>query len=469
MLKKVFIVFIAITMAMFVFAGCDQGTETSEPESSKVSSSSEATPTESNNMGVFEGFKEMPEDFNLQGATIVVSSWSDEEPKEGETDDGDKVYRRRKMAEEKFNFTFEYKHVPGQAYADMFASSSAAGIFFADIVRSPTQYSFPTWIQNGFYAPLDDVLDYESEKYSQQSGLSVWVDGKHYFLTSPMLEPMVVVYNPDMLEREGAPDPLELAQQGKWNWDAMLEIAKLTTKNVGTQNEQFGLKGWFATPLLLSNGVAGVRVGDGELTSGLFEPAALTALNFYRKLKVEEQVVDPADWTIGNQNFINGTVAMAIGERWSFAGLREHMSTFKVVPMPFGPDNTENLIISNNIGVTGFSPLSEVPIEQLVALWVYGSATDYRPDADTFIDQFDSFYENNRSAERPFFDTDESLEYFWEVVTSGTYALGPGIDGQIMWDYIVSNGSPIALGESPATVLATMENEVRAYLESISR
>lgn len=457
----------AMILVIVSVTGCNQSTDSSISESSQASSSSESMPDETEQESVFEGFKTIPEDFDLGGATIIVSSWADEEPKEGVTADGDKIYKRRKMAEEKYNFTFEYKYVGGQAYADMFASSSAAGIHFADIVRSPTQYSFPTWLKNGFYAPLDDVIDYENEKYVSQGGLSKWVDGKHYFLTSPILEPMVLVYNPDILEREGAPDPLVLAQEGKWDWDALLEIAKLTTKNVGTQNEQFGLKGWFANAMLLANGVAGVSVGDGELTSGLFEPAALTALNFYRKLLVEEQVVDPADWTIGNQNFINGTVAMAIGERWAFAGLREQMSSFKAVPMPFGPDNTENLIISNNIGVTGFSPLSEISIDQLAAIWVYGTANDYRSDAETYIDPFDSFYQNNKDSDYPFFDTDESLEFFWDVTTNSTYALGPGIDGQIMWEYIVSSGSPIALGESPATVLATMENEVKAYLESI--
>lgn len=466
MLKKGAIVLLALMLAVVWTAGCDtQPSETTTPSETVSDVTDETTETEG--MGVFEGFNEMPSDFDLGGMTIVVSSWEDEEPELGQTADGDKTYNRRKMAEEKYNFEFEYKHVPGQAYSDMFASSSAAGIFFADIVRSPTQYSFPTWIRNGFYAPLDDVLDFTEGKYEAISRMARWVDGNHYFLTTPRVEPMVVAYNPDMIERAGASDPLTLAQEGNWNWDSMLEIARLTTQNIGTPDEQYGFNGWFQRALLSSNGVAEMVVSDGELTSGLFDAAALNALNFWRQLYVEEQLVNPADWTVGAENFINGTNAMMISPRWQISTLRGNMSNFKVVPMPFGPDNTDRVIISNNIGVTGFSPLSEVPIEELVALWVYGTATDYRPDSDTFIDEFENFLDNNRLSETPVFDCDESLEFFWDFVMDANYVLGPGIDGQLMWDYIVGGDSPIALGESPSTVLATMENEIQAYLESV--
>ncbi len=106
-------------------------------------------------------------------------------------------------------------------------------------------------------------------------------------------------------------------------------------------------------------------------------------------------------------------------------------------------------------------------MDELVALWVYGAATDYRPDSDTFIDEFENFLDNNRLSETPTFDCDESLEFFWDFVQDANYVLGPQIDAQLMWDYIVGGDSPIALGESPATVLATMENEIQAYLESV--
>lgn len=438
------------------------GTLVSNPDSSQ---------TEGGEKGedVFEGFVSTPDSFDLEGAVVVVSGWGGEAAKIqlGETGDIERIEKRRKMAEEKYNFTFDFVFYSGQAYADMFAASSATGVFFADIVRSPTYYSFPTWLDNGFYAPLDEIIDFGSEKYSSQSGLSKWIDGKHYYLTMPVLEPYALVYNPDMLERAGAPDPLVLAQEGNWDWDALLEIAILTTQNVGTANEQYGLRGWFQRPLMMSNGVAESRVRDGALVSDLFEQSCLNALNFWRKLYVEEQVVDPADWSIGSQNFINGTNAMMIGERWQLAQLREQMSDFKVVPMPFGPDNENREIISNNIGVTGFSPISEFLLDQLVALWVYSSATDLRSDANTYIDPFENFSQANWEAEYPFFDCMESLELFWDTMVNSTYSLGPNVDGQLMWDYVVGGDSPIALGESPSTVLATMENEVKAYLEAL--
>lgn len=467
MMRKLLLLLFVLCFISFWVLSCDQPTETTDTSIESGVDSSEPSTSGEEYWGVFEGFVEKPEDFDLEGRTVVVSSWSDEEPKLDVSPDGDKTYNRRKMAEERYNFVFEYKHVPGQAYADMFASSAAAGIFFADIVRSPTAYHFPSWIHNGFYSPLDSVIDFTSEKYSPFSDLAKWIDGYHYYLpaSSPPWPP-VLVYNPVLLENEGAPDPLELAQKGEWDWDALLKIAEMTTKNIGTQNEQYGLKGWFPKFLLSANGVQQIKVMDGKLDSDLFEQSALNALNFWRTLKVEKQVIDPASWQIGSQNFINGTQAMMIGELWSFTTLRNDMSDFRAVPIPFGPDNEEKAIVAFNVAATGFSPLSEVTLDQLVAIWVNGTATDYRGDMETFIDPFDSFYEGNRNNHR-IFDTDEALEYYWEVMTTSKIVLGPEIDGNIMWEYIVAEGSPINQGESPATVLATMENEVRAYLEAI--
>ncbi len=464
MIKKIVVILLACTFLLISLAACgganDSGSSSQISES--VSSEESVSSSETADLGVFEGFIKEPGDIDLGGASVVVAFIIDEEPKLGVSDDGDKIYNRRKMAEDKYNFKFEYKVVGGQAYGDIFASSSAAGIFFADII-----IALPT--KNQFSAPIDEVIDFSSEKYSPQENITKWIDGKHYFIlhsTSQKNVP-VVAYNPDLLEREGAPDPLILAQEGKWDWDALLNIAEMTTKNIGEANAQYGLKGWFVNALLQANGVSQVKVADGKLESGLLEPAALTALNFYRTLLVERKVVDPADWSIGNQNFINGTNAMIITEGWQIAGLRDYMDNFEVVPLPFGPDNEEMLVPTRGLGGNGraFTLLSDIPVEDRVAIWIDATANNYRGDPETFIDEYDNYI--NSGATQSIFNSDEAREYYWDINIDSVFTLDLGMSEQIMWDNFVSGGSPIAEGENPSTVIEAMKNEVYAYLETL--
>lgn len=472
MRKRALFVFVIVMFIFASFTGCTKPTDapsgSQTSQTSQVVSESETSDPEDDlaNDPVFGGFLERPGDIDFGGGTIIISSWNGTSGPVTLLEDQSNLeqYNRIKLAEEKYNCTFEYKVVVGEAYADQFASASAAGIKFADIIHAPTLWAFPSWVKNGFFTPLDDILDYTHERYAKQAELSRWIDGKHYYIVNPVINPPVVCYNPDILEREGCPDPVTLAQEGNWTWDAFRDIAVKCTKNVSSATPQYGLRGWFIPQLLHSNGVQQMEVGDGALTSGLFSDAALNALTFYRDLNITKKVMDPADWTIGQANFVNGTVAMTVGELYSYANLRDSMSGFKVVPMPKGDDVEVYTIVSNNIGVFAYSPLSDYDITELVAVHRDASATDDKTNTDTYVDPYKNFKE--AAEKNKYFSSDEELNLYWDTMNDAVSIFGPGIDQNIMWKYLVSKPSPMMTGENPATIIETMRNEVLADLEA---
>jgi hypothetical protein len=458
-------IILSVLLVAFIITGCKSGKANDSSNSSSLITSKIESKTESKIEEidpVFAGFKNKPGEINFGGKKVIISSWTGESGPLKLLDDKSNLeaYTRMKMAETKYNCTFEMKVVSGEAYATQFASSAAAGIKFADIVSAATIWAFPSWIKNGFFYPLDEVIDYTSEKYSKQAELSKWIDGKHYYLTSDIIFPAVVAYNPDILEKEGCPDPLTLAQEGKWTWDALRDIAVKCTKNPNTANAQYGLKGWFVAQLLQSNGIVQIKVEPNKLTSGFFTDASLNTLNYYRDLLVTKKTIDPADWQIGNANFISGTVAMSIGELYSYADLRDKMSNFKLVPMPKGPDVEKYTASSGNIAFNAFSPLSDYKLADLVAVLRYGSATDDKTSKETYIDGFKQFKENSEKSK--YFSSEEELNLYWDTMQEAVPLFSPGIDGNIMWKYIVAGNSNISLGENPSTVLEMMKNEVQA-------
>ncbi len=452
---------LAALMIMAAFAGCggDSGNE-----SGQTASTGSTGTTATGGTGIFEGFKADPGEVNFGGKEVVIASYGDIEPKDDGTEASKKVLKRVQMAEEKFNCKFVYKLMPD---AETYSSAAAAGINYADIVHSPTLWSFPSWIKNEFYRPLDDVIDYSSEKYKPQDAISKWVNGKHYFLVDGEKNyPLVVIYNPDILEREGCEDPVTMMQEGRWNWDALETIAKKCTKTSGAQ-KQYGLTGWFVPYLLQANGVRTVKVGDNALATDLFENSSLNALTFYRKLLVEDKVVNPAGWEVGFDNFTQGQDAMRIAELYTIANLRDKMSNFKVVPMPMGPDVEGYCTIASNIAIAGVSATSEYDTADLMALWVYRNGTGFKDDAETYIDPYKNFVEGAET--NKYFSSDEELELYWDTWQNSTSYFAPEMDANIMWTYITSNDSKIALGESPSTVLESMKNEVNAALENMMK
>jgi len=62
-------------------------------------------------------------------------------------------------------------------------------------------------------------------------------NGKVYGLPRD-ISTMVIYYNEDLFKAAGIPTPKELNDQGKWNWDTLLESAKKLTD---TSKQQYGV------------------------------------------------------------------------------------------------------------------------------------------------------------------------------------------------------------------------------------
>lgn len=89
-------------------------------------------------------------------------------------------------------------------------------------------FDFPNGAVLGRYNAIDDVVNLNSPKYdgSRELMKQFEVNGKNYCLITSVLFSSYMYYRPALIESIGCEDPYELFKQGKWDWDAFLNIAR---------------------------------------------------------------------------------------------------------------------------------------------------------------------------------------------------------------------------------------------------
>ncbi len=249
----------------------------------------------------------------------------------------------------------------GTLYYNSIINESMAGIKTADIMAVSSTRAIPELVSLGIMAPLDEYLDFESPllKVCQHVYNGTMWKGKHYGLRNGMATngSCLINYNKDIIEREGQPDILDLTENGQWNWETMLDIARNCTKDNNGDGilDQYGIcssNNWvFVSNLLYSNGSTGIDVRDGKLVYALDTPQAIRAIQYAIDLAFVHKVY------IGNISpWRKATVAMLIINSLAenFRNLATYGLRSYATVLPKGPDVSE----SQNFGAQNYYAVS---------------------------------------------------------------------------------------------------------------
>ncbi len=314
--------------------------------------------------------------FDLGGKTLVMSCWSPNYwPSNSGTSQLVAVYQNILAAEKKYNFKMSYVLAVNynQYLADV-TSQTLAGVKFADIFICQTGFTYPTYIKQGFIIPLDEYIDYESPVIKANSFVynGTRYRDKHYaFSHNFEVTYARVMYNKDILDREGQAEPLDLVEADQWNWGTFRDIAMNTTRDTDGNGviDQWGIIVWnnleYAQHMMYSNGAKIVDYIDGDYRLSLNTPRSIKALQFASDLTFVDKVVKFE----GGQpvpSYINGRAAMYINANYYNTShlVQYNMSASKVVPLPKGPD----VDVYQNIALVNcWAILSTVPNPKEIA------------------------------------------------------------------------------------------------------
>ena len=150
----------------------------------------------------------------------------------------------------------------------------------------------------------------------------------------------VLYLNMDLINEAGAPDPRELAKQGKWDWNAFLDVAQ-KTRALGTDIYGYGASAWWGPYGVWLNSAGGGFFTADRNACALNTPESLEGLTFQRALYQEHNVAVPYGED-PEPAFRAGKVAMFQNGRWATPGVRTVTFNWDVVELPKGPKGMGN-------------------------------------------------------------------------------------------------------------------------------
>ena len=294
----------------------------------------------------YEGLKfSVNPDLNLEQRTLKVSGWN-VLPEKGVNSTWDREIALLEQAEKRYNVKIERVIASSETkFVEEVTMAYTSGTVFADIIFSPSTYGLSLLKVDGLARPLDDYIDYSSDRFQRTGEFSRYLDGKAYsMLPVEAIQGNITYYNTDILEENGCTDIFELYNQGKWTWDEFNKIVKTCTKDTNGDNvvDRYGVGGsQLLDSLLASNGVPLVAVNskEGKFECGLYSDPGKRVLDELRTLIFDYKA---ADDTYGSHNaisnFQNGKTAVLLAPTYYGGNFVPSGMPVKTAPLPKGPD-----------------------------------------------------------------------------------------------------------------------------------
>jgi multiple sugar transport system substrate-binding protein len=145
--------------------------------------------------------------------------------------------------------------------------------------------------------------------------------------------------NNDLILEAGAPNPIELAAAGEWDWDAFNEVAAAVAA-LDPEISGYGQSSWWGPVGWWMNSAGGGFFNDARDACALDTPESIEGLTAFRDFYATGN-----GFTYGEDPepvFKAGNIGMFQNGRWATPGIREVDFNWDVVKLPDGPAGPSN-------------------------------------------------------------------------------------------------------------------------------
>ena len=368
-------ILIATLLALLFIAACNRdNAEDNEDASPPPAANNEATPppqpepaapTDTPEAARISGIHQ-PKD--MGGKTLTAAMWwyggfpftvataYDEEPDPATSAHyfiDRLIWENARRVEREFNVTFGNIAIPGaMEVIPVLTASVMAGDPMADLVFMEP-WMLMSAIHGDLIIPIDEINLPGSDLLGPQLYVRPRATGLGHmwaFYTSALdLSGVTMGVNLDVINAIGAPNPVDLHNQGRWNWDAMLEIMRMATRDTTGDgaNDQWGISGQPAEILRNLIGANDGMLATDDLIYAFDHPNTMQAMEFMETIISEglwytdpAQAPAPYDWGRNFFAFDLGVSALFPAVTWGISDRSPLTFEFAVVPFPTGPSNT---------------------------------------------------------------------------------------------------------------------------------
>lgn len=279
-------------------------------------------------------------------------------PGQNADDTSDPVVKAIREYEKLYNVKVEIMAADYDTWTTKVLSASTAGTPIDVIFGSVSEY--PLFAMKGYTQPISQYVDLDAD-YASRSASEAFFSFKNEIYVTSVADPspLMMYYNKDMIEAEGLTDPLELYNNGQWNFETFRDMCKaITTDTDGDGNvDRWGLCSWYSWAWLGANHTALCNITkDGTYELNMSSPAVVQTLEYVQDMYYHSK------WRgLDGDNiftsFYQGRNAFLNEYSWVetshiIPAKEEGQFDFEygVVPMPYGPNNTEKYNVAHASG-----------------------------------------------------------------------------------------------------------------------
>lgn len=177
--------------------------------------------------------------------------------------------------------------------------TSLGNLIAAD--QSPDMFSagdmdvFPKGVINKMFMPIDDYVDLNSELWAPMKEVNEQFafNGKHYVGAYNTDSDCVMFYNKNTIENNSLADPVELLEQGNWNWDTFWDMM---VQFCDRDQDKFAIDGWwFEGAFSLTSGYPYIGMADGQVVHNLNNPMIERVQEYMLNMKINDLPVPKSE------------------------------------------------------------------------------------------------------------------------------------------------------------------------------
>lgn len=305
--------------------------------------------------------------FRILGAALAAGQTANDIISDAETGDalGDAVYKRNRMAEERFGIKIEYVGTSGTV-ASAIGQAVLAGDDAYDAAAGNTAGAAGA-IVNRYILQISGLPYIDIEKSWWNTGLieSSAINGEEYILMGDINyawknATWALCFNKRLYNEFGLEEPYKMVREGRWTIDVLEEHCRDITKDLNgdskfDKDDQWGMLSskTAGLGLVTSTGITTVTAGkDGTLEYILDNERNVDIIGRLRKLMTNNDIQLRAEDITGSTNiwddiiniFREGRALYRISIMGDIVGLRDMEDDFGILPLPKYDENQESYI-----------------------------------------------------------------------------------------------------------------------------
>lgn len=250
---------------------------------------------------------------------------------------------------------------------------------------------------DAYYEGPMEFLTYDPE--SASSGAALWGLPRD-------VSTFAIYFNKDLVAQAGVPSPVELSENGEWNWEAFRQVTEAISA-IDDQTFGFGMNAWWANYGFWMNSAGGGFFNDDRTACAVDTPESVEGLEFMQGLYQDELAVPFGE--DAEPPFLAGQVGMFMNGRWATPGTRASADfEWDVVNLPEGPGGPSNWLFWGAYVVNAetehpeeaFRLVTELTSPEVqLEVAELGANIPSRTDSEDALDQFLTFTppENNQA------------------------------------------------------------------------